>query len=482
MHELLTVAQMAEADRRTIAAGIAGRDLMERAGASVAAEIVRRWSPRPVAVLCGPGNNGGDGFVVARHLSAAGWPVRLGLAVPAGTLSGDAAYHRDLWLGPIEPLAPSLLTGTGLIVDAVFGAGLSRPPEGRIAEMLHAVANSGLPVVAVDVPSGIMGDTGEDLGAPGAVLTVTFFRKKPGHLLLPGRVRCGEVVVTDIGIADTVLDGLAVTIFQNGPELWLTALPKPCLDGHKYDRGHALISGGYPLTGAARLAARGAARIGAGLVTLAVPEVAFAVYAAAVTSIMVRPLAAEVDFTALLADPRHSAMLIGPGAGSGSATRDRILAILATRRGVVLDADALTAFADDSARLFAAIDGPTVLTPHDGEFRRLFDPSGPKLARARRAARASGAVVLLKGADTVIATSDGRAVINANAPPSLATAGAGDVLAGMILGLLAQHMEPFLAAAAAAWIHGAAAAAFGAGLIAEDLPDLLPAVLRPLQS
>ena len=297
---------------------------------------------------------------------------------------------------------------------------------------------------------------------------------------MPGRLLCGEVVVADIGIPPSVLEQIVPDTFENDPGLWVADLPRPHDGGNKYTRGHALISGGYPMTGAARMAARAAARAGAGLTTIAVPEIALPIYAAALTSIMVHPLAAPEDFDRLLGDRRFSAFLIGPGAGAGEETRARALAMLGTGRPTLLDADAITAFQDDPPSLDRAIVGPCVLTPHDGEFRRLFDPSGDKLTRTRAAARRSGAFIVLKGSDTVIAAPDGRAIINANAPPTLATAGAGDVLSGIMLGLLAQGMEPFLAAAAAVWLHGAAAAAFGPGLIAEDLPDLLPGVLRCL--
>ncbi|MHB8237760.1 MAG: NAD(P)H-hydrate dehydratase [Acidithiobacillus ferrivorans] len=312
------------------------------------------------------------------------------------------------------------------------------------------------------------------------MLTVTFFRKKPGHLLLPGRRLCGELVVADIGIASSTLEQVAPDTFENDPMFWISDLPRPQDVGNKHTRGHALIVGGYPMTGAARMAAHAAARAGAGLTTIAVPEIALSVYAAALTSIMVEPLTGLEAFYGLLEERRFSALLIGPGAGTGEDTRSRVLAMLATGRPTVLDADALTAFANDPLSLDRAIIGPCVLTPHDGEFRRLFNPSGDKLTRTRVAARRCGAVVVLKGSDTVIVAPDGRAVINANAPPTLATAGAGDVLGGIVLGLLAQGMEPFLAAVAAVWLHGAAAAEFGPGLLAEDLPDLLPSVLRRL--
>jgi NAD(P)H-hydrate epimerase len=477
---LLAVGQMAEADRLTVAAGTPAEESMLRAGQAVAREIHWRWTVRPVVVLCGPGNNGGDGFVAARELAQAGWPVRLALLGPRDQLKGPARDHAERWFGPVEPLTPAVLNGAELVVDALFGAGLSRALDGPAHDTLAAAAAKGVTIVAVDVPSGLFGDTGEARGAVAAALTVTFFRKKPGHLLLPGRALCGEVVVADIGIAESVLVTVGANTFENDPRLWSAVLPRPQDAGNKYTRGHALVAGGYPLTGAARMAARAAARAGAGLTTIAVPAVALPVYAAALTSIMVRPLAAPEDFAALLGDARISACLIGPGAGVGVETRTRVLAMLASGRPVLLDADALTAFQSDPGALWRAIQGPCVLTPHEGEFRRLFPAEGDKLARTRTAARTSGAIVLLKGSDTVIAAPDGRAIINCNAPPTLATAGAGDVLGGIVLGLLAQGMDAFLAAAAAVWLHGAAAAAFGPGLLAEDLPDLLPGVLRQL--
>lgn len=485
---LLTATQMAEADRLTVVSGISEIRLMENAGRPVARAIVDRWSPRPVLVLCGPGSNGGDGFVAARYLAEAHWPVRVALLVPREQLRGSAAHHAALWPGPVEALTPAALVGASLIVDAIFGAGLSRALAGVAAETLAAAAAAKLTIVAVDVPSGLMGDTGADAGAVPCALTVTCFRKKPGHLLQPGRSLCGEVVVADIGTPATVFEQVRPDTFENAPQLWADVLPALQPDGNKYTRGHALVWGGWPTTGAARMAARAAARVGAGLTTVAVDatlsEAALLVYAAALTSVMVSPVARPEDLDHLLADKRYSGLLIGPGAGVGPDTRARALAMLQTGRATVLDADALSAFTDDPPSLFVAIRGSCVLTPHEGEFTRLFgtvvDPLADKLTRARAAARASHAVVLLKGSDTVIAAPDGRAIVNANAPATLATAGSGDVLSGMVAGLLAQGMEPFLGAAAAVWLHGAAAARFGPGLLAEDLPDALPAVLRRL--
>lgn len=477
---LLTTGQMGEADRLTVATGTPIIALMECAGQAVACEIERRWSVRPTIVLCGPGNNGGDGFVAARVLADAGWPVRVALYGARDRLVGAPRHHAALWRGTVETLAPAAIGNAELVVDAIFGAGLNRPINSEIIATLAAAAKRKLPIAAIDVPSGLMGDTGEAVGVVAAAVTVTFFRRKPGHVLLPGRSLCGEIVVADIGISSNVLDEIVPDTFENDPLLWLSELPRPDDSGNKYTRGHALISGGYPMTGAARLAARAAARIGAGLTTIAVSEVALPIYAATLTSIMVRPLSGPDDFKDLLTDARFSALLIGPGAGVGDETRTRTLAMLGTGRPVLLDADAISVFADDPTALDRAIAGSCVLTPHDGEFRRIFDPSGDKLTRARRAASRSGAVVVLKGRDTVIAAPDGRAIVNTNAPPTLATAGSGDVLSGMILGLLAQGMHPFLAAAAAVWMHGAAALKFGPGLIAEDLAEMLPVVLRDL--
>jgi NAD(P)H-hydrate epimerase len=477
---VLDVHRMAEADRLTVAGGTPSIALMENAGRAVARAISLRWRPRRITVLCGPGGNGGDGFVAARHLAEAGWAVRLALLGRVDELGGATRHHAQQWQGTVDPFSPAVLDGAELVVDALFGAGLNRALAGPGAEVLAAAGRRGLSIVAIDVPSGLMGDTGAVLGAVRAVLTVTFVRKKPGHLLLPGRSVCGEVVVADIGTPPSALEQVAPDIFENGPELWLAALPRPDDDSNKYTRGHALISGGYPVTGASRMAARAAARAGAGLTTIAVPKIALPIYATALTSIMVQPLVVSDQFAALLEDRRLTALLIGPGAGVSDETHARVLAMLATGRPTLLDADALTSFQENPVALDRAIAGPCVMTPHDGEFARLFDPRGDKLTRTRVAARRSGAIIVLKGSDTVITAPDGRAIINSNAPPTLATAGAGDVLSGIILGLLAQGMEPFLAAAAGVWLHGAAATDFGPGLMAEDLPDLLPGVFRRL--
>jgi hydroxyethylthiazole kinase-like uncharacterized protein yjeF len=481
--ELLTTDQMYKADALAMARGTPGVVLMENAGRAIFQAIIERFQPVPVAVPCGPGNNGGDGFVVARLLREAGWSVRLGLLGDVARLKGDAAHMAARWTGPVEPLSPDLLTGCGLIVDALFGAGLDRPITGIAAELLASINRTGVPVVAVDVPSGVEGTTGRVLGPVAkAAHSVTFLRKKPAHLLVPSKFLCGEVIVADIGIPADVLDTIAPRQWENGPALWRPVFPFPADDGHKYARGHAVVvSGPLASGGAARLAARAALRVGAGLVTVACPPDALLGHASQLNAVMTLAFS---DFAEVLADRRRNTVLAGPGNGVGEATRDVTLKALGAGRSCVIDADALTSFRDAPEALFAAIAAPCVLTPHDGEFARVFPDltDGGKLERTRRAAARAGAVVLFKGSDTVIAAPDGRAAINTGAPATLATAGSGDVLAGLIAGLLAQGMAPFEAACAGAWLHGRAAALFGPGLIAEDIGEMLPAVLRELAS
>ena len=476
------------ADGLAAEAGVLGLDLMEMAGRAVTGAILDRWPVGRAAVLCGPGNNGGDGFVVARLLVDAGWKVSLGLLGTAEALSGDAAAKAALWKGNIHPLTSEILSECDIAIDALFGAGLSRPLDGVAGEIVRALEESGIPVVAVDMPSGIDGDSGAVLSvAPRAQVTVTFFRKKPGHLLYPGRAHCGQVLVADIGIPVAVLDEIIPELAENLPGLWADSLPVASVDDHKYSRGHLLISGGAEMTGAARLSARGARRMGAGMVTIAAPETAAAVYRAGDPGMLVSVTNRDTNFDDLLERRQVSAALVGPGGGVGLQTRQNVIAALRAKIPAVIDADGLTSFEGAAGDLFGWINGPCVLTPHTGEFTRLFpDLEGGKLEQARAAAGQSGAVVVLKGADTVIASPDGRAVINANALPGLATAGSGDVLAGMIGALLAQGLEPMKAASAAGWLHGEAAKKFAAlhgssaGLIAEDLPDQLPSLLSEL--
>jgi NAD(P)H-hydrate epimerase len=433
-------------------------------------------------VLCGPGNNGGDGFVAARHLADAGWPVKLALLGSRDKLSGEAAHAASLWKGPIAAFSSECLEGAGIVIDAIFGAGLSRPLDGKALAMVEALKIRRIPVCAVDVPSGLDGASGVILGAAApAELTVTFFRKKPGHLLYPGRGLCGDVVLADIGTPISALDEIAPNTWENGPDLWLGGYPWPQPESYKYKRGEVLILGGEAITGASRMTAMAASRAGAGMVTLAAPSRVWSIYATSLIDAIVDSFDGLEEFEVLLADRRRNVIAIGPGAGVGASTRQFVLAALATRRAAVLDADALTSFAEAPEDLFRAIAGPCVLTPHAGEFKRLFHFEGDKLQRTRNAAKQSNAVVVLKGPDTVIAAPDGRAIINSNAPAQLATGGSGDVLTGFVAALLAQGMPPFDAAAAAVWLHGAAATEYGLGLVAEDLPNALPRVLQKLK-
>jgi NAD(P)H-hydrate epimerase len=485
--ELMSVDEMYRADAAAAASGVPTLDLMEAAGAAVAERVLASGIGGPVAVLCGPGNNGGDGFVAARLLADAGRDVRLALLGARERLAGDAATNAGRWNGPVAPLSPVAIAGAAIVVDAMFGAGLARPLDGIAAAAVEAVNASHTACIAVDVPSGVNGDTGAVRGAAiRADETVTFFRRKPGHLLYPGRGLCGSVRVADIGIPPAVLADITPATAANLPALWRDRFPWPVPEGHKFARGHVVVAGGETMTGAARLASHAALRAGAGLVTIFSPPAAGAIYRSGHPGILVRDIASAATFAEALDDRRITTLVLGPGRGLGETTRGEVLAGLAAGKDCVLDADALSAFAADPPTLFAAIAGAgaCVLTPHAGEFARLFgdlaELPGGRLARARAAACRAGAVVILKGPDTVIAAPDGRAAINANAPPTLATAGAGDVLAGFTAGLLAQDMPVFEAACAAVWLHGAAADAFGPGLIASDIATALPAVLRGL--
>lgn len=504
--ELLTPEQMGQADRLAIKGGTPGNVLMERAGVAVCDAVLARTTPEtPILVLCGPGNNGGDGFVAARLLRTQGRKVEvLCLADPAG-LHGDASWAFESLNGPWKMLSGEALENalrlSPVIIDALFGAGLDRPLSGFTAEVVERINEAQLCVVSVDLPSGLNGATGGIAAGPDAhgcalkaEASVTFFRKKPGHLLFPGRGLCGEVILADIGIPESVLAELDVRVLENGPGLWCSGWQAPGQEGHKYSRGHALVfSGGATTSGAARLSATAALRAGAGLVTLASPPSAVMVNACHLTAVMLKSVADPQAAADLLQDKRLNALAIGPGFGvggdavdgKGARTRDFVSCLLYAGRALVLDADALTSFAASPELLFEGIRkgaAAVVMTPHEGEFARLFPDlkEGSRLERAGLAAERSGAVVVLKGADTVIAAPDGRAAINCNGSPWLATAGSGDVLTGIICGLLAQSMPLYEAACMGVWLHGAAGTSFGPGLIAEDLPDELPKVFKAL--
>ena len=489
--EILTVNEMYAADCFATEHGVASLTLMENAGTAIADEIARRWTRRPTIVICGPGNNGGDGIVAARHLAERGWAVRVALLGARERLSADAGAMESRWHGETAELSAQGVEGAELVVDALFGAGLTRPLEGKARQVVEALRKSQVTIVAVDVPSGVHGDLARTLDAPDGVaikadLTITFFRKKPAHVLMPGRLLCGDVVVAGIGIPEAALDVIQPRVVENGQAVWGGQFPWPAPLAHKYARGHAVVvSGPEHATGAARLAARGALRVGAGLVSVASPPDAVAVNAAALTAIMVKPFAGAHGLSQLLSDKRFNAVAIGPGCGVGLLTQGLVAAVLASHAAVVLDADALTSFSADPKALFVQLREQAVLTPHAGEFARIFprvlERAATRIEAAREAAAAANCTVLLKGPDTVIAAHDGRIAVTTNAPPTLATAGAGDVLTGMICGLLAQGLSSFDAACSGAWLHGEGAARFGCGLIAEDLPEQLPVVLSRLR-
>jgi hydroxyethylthiazole kinase-like uncharacterized protein yjeF len=437
MQEILTPGEMAAADR--LADNEAA--LIEAAGRAVARAIFKRYRPCRTLVLTGPGNNGADGRAAARHLAQAGWPVT---CLPAAIATPEAVARADL------------------VIDAIFGAGLSRDLSPETSSLLRAARK----LIAIDVPSGLDGATGAIRGfAPQAELTVTFFRLKPGHLLYPGRGLCGEVQLCDIGLPASVLLEISPRTWRNGP--WLWRLPRRQADGHKYSNGDITVLGG-PMPGAARLASAAARRCGGGMVTLATEEM----FTPAEIGLIVR----DSPLAELLSDPRRSVWVCGPGLGVAPAG-SKLAALIATHKTIVADADALTACANARNRLR----GVAVITPHAGEFSRVFGAIGPdKLAAVRAAADSTQAVTVLKGADTIIAAPDGRVAINDNAPPWLATGGTGDVLSGTIATLLAQGMPPFEAACAGVWLNGEAATRLGQGLIAEDLPDALAALIATL--
>lgn len=472
---ILSVAEIAAADHAAISAGVSAQELMERAGAAVVEAVVRHFDLGRVLVLCGPGNNGGDGYVIARRLSERGWDVEVAALAEPETAEAIAAAGD--WSGPV--VVPDGLPEADLYVDAMFGAGLSRPLAGEAALLAQALAERAARVVAVDVPSGLPGDTGLPLGpCAAAALTVTFHARKPAHVLEPGRSRCGRVEVADIGLAEP--EG---RLYENTPDLWLGKFPWPAATSHKHARGRlVVVSGEAWSTGAARLAARGGLRIGAGLVTVLSPPDALAANAAHLEAVMLRRFDGDEDLEEAAEDV--DAAVIGPAAGVDEETRLNVLALARTGAALVIDADAITVFRGDPEALFRVLDRDDVLTPHPGEFERLFPgvlaAAHDRIDAARRAAEIADAVVLLKGPDTVIAAPDGRAAVNLNGSPWLATAGTGDVLAGFIGGLVAQGMESFEAACAAAFIHAESASLHGPGLIAEDLPGLAPTVLREL--
>jgi hydroxyethylthiazole kinase-like uncharacterized protein yjeF len=557
MTELLTAAQMRALEQAAIARGeVTGLELMERAGQGVVEAILDEWpavcaTPQRALVICGPGNNGGDGFVVARLLQAAGWEVKVCLYGEPGKMPPDARVNYDRWneIGEVERLSVPLSDEVFFriqayclrdapkeifVIDALFGTGLRRAirsNENNDLVMLYVELDdlwmNGGPtthLIAIDVPSGLCADSGKILcpadsvdswdeaeldsdprfNASMAELTVTFHARKLGHVLGRGPQMCGKLRIADIGLNNR--DRFSSLIVKEIQKPWAHGLAKQ--RAHKFSHGHALIvSGDHGRSGAARLAARGALRVGAGLVTVASPPAAMAENAARLDAIMLREVAGADALAGVLADKRINALCLGPGMGTGPAQADLLAVALAAPppptpphggegRRLVLDADALTLLSQ-SPKLSASLTENCILTPHAGEFARLFPdiaerlaapatkgPAYSKVDATREAAARAGCVVLYKGPDTVIAEPSGRCAVNAaaydRAAPWLATAGSGDVLAGFITGLLARGFSPFDAACTGAWVHAECAREFGPGLIAEDLPEALPKVFRAI--
>ena len=480
--EIFTVAELRAVDADSMRAGVANRTLMENAGSAVAEVITQRFSPRPIAVLCGPGANGGDGWVAARKLRERGWPVWVEALVAREALHGDAADAAQAWGGDTIAIGAER-RHTELFVDALFGAGLSRPLDGEAARLASALAHVPDRIVAVDVPSGLAGDTGKPLGGTcfRAGLTLTFVRKKPAHVLAPGRWLCGEVNVADIGVSADIVAAQGAMLWENEPARWGALFPWPTFDTHKHRRGHVMVaSGAGARSGAARLAARAALRAGAGLVTVLSRAEALPENAAQLTAVMLRRVDCAAAFQQALSVAQCA--VIGPAFGIGLEERGWLDAALHVegRGPFVLDADAITLLSPISIGL----DERDVLTPHVGEFERAFpgllEATSNRIDAVRAAAKNAGCVVLLKGPDSVVAAPNGRAIVNTTGTPFLATAGAGDVLAGIVAGLIGQGMASFEATAAAVWLHGKASEAFGPGLIAEDLSEILPGLLNVL--
>lgn len=481
---ILTCDQVRAAEQKAADVGISLWALMQKAGQACADVLHAEFPQGRVVVLAGPGNNGGDAFVAAERLRDLGRTVSLYDLAPAAERTPEGRMALEALTGPRQPLEDMRLQPDDIVLDGLFGAGLSRPLEGEAAFAVEQVNASGAKVVAIDVPSGAMGDTGAISGpAIRADVTVTFCCRKPAHVLYPAAGLCGEVIAAEIGFADFVESVSGGMLHLNDPALWLNKLRWPETGGHKHKRGRlGVVTGPIDGTGAARLAAQAGLRIGAGTVRMFCPPSALIVVATAVTSPLV---AAFKDVHELLSLTEEvQAVVIGPAAGVNDTTRANVEALAKADRTLVLDADAITVFKGEADLLGGLLEAPAVLTPHTGEFERLFpgllETAPSKIEAAREAARRVSAIVVLKGSDTVIAAPDGRAAVNIHATPFLATAGSGDVLAGVIGGLLAQGLDAFDAACAGVWMHGDAGLRAGPGMMAEDLDAALRETVRDL--
>ena len=487
--EILSISEMYKVEKQVCAQGITSLSLMEAAGEAIADAVLNICEDGRILILCGLGNNGGDGFVAARLLENNGRKVRVLCLGSIDELNGDARASASNWTGEMCKFTSSLFEDTQVVVDALYGIGLNRPITGLGEDIIEKLNETNIPCVSVDIPSGVDANTGKILGcAVKANICVTFFRRKPGHLLFPGKDKCGDVRVADIGIDKSIFTSLPPKIHENTPQLWLENFPIPEVQGHKYNRGHAVVVGGEELTGAAKLASFAALRSGAGLVTIASPKESSMVYRSGSPSVMVKDINNLEEFTSIISQKSVTGVLIGPGNGVNKETYDRVLRAI-TCNPCVLDADALTVFEQCPNVLFRALKNMSecnnVITPHEGEFKKLFikeAESKNSKSKIELAISASSinAVIVLKGADTIITSPTGLIYINTNSSPYLATAGSGDVLSGIILGLLVQGMIPFEAASAGVWLHGESGRMFGPGLVAEDIAKIIPSIFKKL--
>lgn len=465
-NELLTTEGLKETEQSVIATGISEQVLMERAGEGVVEVILEKFSPCLTVIFCGPGKNGGDGKVVARLLKKKGWPVEV------VSLEHLPSFEK------IE----TLLSHAGLIVDGLFGSGLARPLEENTLTLVSLINASLKPVVSIDIPTGIETNSGAScIESIRATYTVTFFRARLGHYLLPGREYRGELFVKDLGLPDALLPPTSSHL--NSPSLWNDSLKDPQLLDHKYDRGPCLIIATGCMPGAIRLASLAARRGGSGLVRVICKREEYPLFATTAWGEIITPVASAEEFFKWIEDKHFKALLWGAGTHPHDSIREQAITILLTKKPCVLDGGALSSFAGKASELTNHLHENVILTPHEGEFLRLFPHLAflkNKTEKALKAAAEAGAIIVLKGNDTVIASPKGELIINANAPTTLSTAGTGDVLAGLMVSLLAQGLPPFQAAAAAVWMHGEAASHKGLGLIAEDLLGEIPSVVQLL--
>lgn len=483
---IITTATMRAAEQVALDSGISMRQLMENAGRAVAEEVIRHYAPRLTLIVCGPGNNGGDGFVVAKYLREEGWPVRVMSVVRSlDEYKGAAAEAAQEYPGEIDGLSPYGLENVELVVDALFGTGLSQPINGEIKALIDILNDIDAPKISVDMPSGIASDSGKVLGAAvEADLTVTFGRARTGHFLVPGCLNSGKVVVADIGIPEKLF--LGDRIMANRPSRWMHHLQEPLASDNKFARGACLILGSGQMTGAVKLATHASRRAGAGLSIVACPTVSYPIYATTAMGEVVLPVDTHTQLKDIFEKRQVKSVLIGPGSPPDENTQGSVLRLLEDKIPLVIDGGAISAFEGNSRRLLDALHDQVIITPHEGEFSRLFPEfeDGPlgKISRVRKASEIAGCTIVMKGYDTVIADQEGSCVVNNNAPATLATAGAGDVLAGIIVGLRAHVPSAYIAAQIGVWIHGEAAQPLGEGLIAEDLISAIPRVWELLRS